>query len=81
MVKTKKNTMLITSPRELIELINHNTYIFNKKIKKLSLKTKLTGMAFICCGIYIIVSYRNLEEETYKLSIRVKKLENKTEGE
>lgn len=84
MAKNKSNrTMIIHDIEDLVALENHNTRALCHKLEKLAKRNRtMTTIGLITAGvvIYIADKSRKLDEELYKLSIRVKKLENK-EGE
>lgn len=83
MAKHKRKTMAISSLSDLVYLVNNNTGAFDSAIRKLMRKNrsaKIVGLMALCCGVYAAIEHQKQEEELYKLSIRVKKLENK-EGE
>lgn len=84
MAKTNSNrTMVIHNIEDMVKLENHNTQALVHKLKKLAKRNrKMTAICLITAGAVIYLAYesRKQEEELYKLSIRMKKLENK-EGE
>lgn len=83
MAKPKRNSMTVATLKDMVELVNNNTEAFDTAIRKLVRKnrtTKLFGVAALVFACYTAYECRKQEEELYKLSIRVKKLENK-EGE
>lgn len=82
MVKAKK-PVPITSMGDLVDLVNHNCDIFERRIKKLAKSTrslKVLCVAAIGYAVYSAIEYKKQEEQVYQLSVRVKKLEN-SEGE
>ena len=79
----KKNYMTIKNPADMVHLINHNIEVFEDAILKLAKKNRnacILGTAAIICAVTTAVKCRKQDEELYRLSIRVQKLENK-EGE
>ncbi len=83
MAKRKRSTMTVATLKDMVELVNNNTEAFDTAIRKLIRKNrtaKLFGVAALAFAIYTTYECQKQEEELYKLSIRVKKLENK-EGE
>lgn len=83
MAMHKRKTMAISSLSDLVYLVNNNTGSFDSAIRKLTRKNrsaKIIGFMALCVGVYTAIEYQKQEEELYKLSIRLKKLENK-EGE
>ncbi len=83
MAKPKMKTMTISSLEDMVNLVNINSDIFNTLIRKSLRKgraAKIFGLAALAGSVYTVMKYRKQEEELYRLSIRLKKLENK-EGE
>lgn len=84
MAKNKSiHTMTIRNIDDLVALVNYNTRVSCHKLEKLAKRNRtMTTIGLITAGvvIYIADKSRKLDEELYKLSVRVKKLENK-EGE
>lgn len=84
MAKKKKTAeMIIRSLGDVVELVNQNTDIFESQIKKLRKSNrglKIFNFIVIGCAIYSALESRKRDEELYRLSVRVRKLENK-EGE
>lgn len=69
----------ITSLGDLIDLVNHNSDIFERKIKRLTKSNR--GIKVLCVAtigyvIYSAIEAQKREEQIYNLSVRVKKLEN-----
>ena len=83
MAKKQKNTKLIHDLPDLIELVNHNTVVIERQIKKLaksSRRSRILILIGVGYAVYAAIQCRKQEEELYRLSVRVNKLENK-EGE
>lgn len=84
MAKNKSNrTMVIHNIGDMVALENHNTQALGHMLKKLAKRNRsMTLIGLLTAGglIYLADKSRKQEEELYKLSIRIKKLENK-EGE
>ena len=84
MAKTNSNrTMVIHNIGDMVALENHNTQALGHRLKKLAKRNRsmtLIGLLTVGGLIYLADKSRKQEEELYKLSIRVEKLENK-EGE
>lgn len=82
----KKNgmkVMTIKTVEDLVALVNHNTHVIDRAVRKVtksSRTAKVFGAVALAYAIYAAAECRRQEEELYRLSIRVKKLENK-EGE
>ena len=84
MAKKKEKVMIVKTLGDAVELINHNTTALEHAIEKVA-KKKNRGLKFLCiaalaCAVYTAVECRKQDEELYRLSIRVRKLENE-EGE
>lgn len=76
-------SVLIDTLEDAVDLINNNTEVIMSNITKLSKQNrrlKLLNVFAVGCGIYLIKKLSDRDEELYKLSVRIKKLENK-EGE
>ena len=84
MAKNKSsNTMVIHNLGDMVALENHNTQVLKKTMKKLTKRANnsvTVGLITACAVICLMDKIKKQEEEIYKLSIRIKKLENK-EGE
>lgn len=84
MAKKKKYEYVpISSLEDMVELVNDNVDVFNRKIAKLTKRNRslmALSAAALVYAIYATVQCRKQDEELYRLSIRVNKLENK-EGE
>ena len=81
--KKRVEEMVIRSLEDVVELVNRNTDVFNFRINKLAKSArrwKVLGIVAIVCAVSAAAECRKQDEELYKLSIRVQKLENK-EGE
>lgn len=79
----KKNTVPISSMEDLVNLINHNVEVLDRRTRKLaksSRSLRVLCMFAIGYAIYAAVENRKQEEKIYQLSVRVKKLE-RDEGE
>lgn len=78
MVKMSKKSIPITSMGDLLELVNHNCEVLDRRTKKLvksSHKLKVLCIAAIGYAIYTAIMSQKQEEQIYQLSVRVKKLE------
>lgn len=79
----KKNIVPINSMRDLVDLVNHNSQVLDRRTKKLVKSARnMKILCFIAVGyaIYTVIEYRKQEEQVYQLSVRVNKLEQ-SEGE
>lgn len=79
----KKNIVPINSMRDLVDLVNHNSQVLDRRTKKLVKSARnMKILYFIAVGyaIYTAIEYRKQEEQVYQLSVRVNKLEQ-SEGE
>lgn len=79
----KRKAVPISSLGDLIDLVNHNCDLFDRRTKKLAKGTRnLKVLCFMAIGyaIYTAVECRKQEEQVYQLSVRVNKLEQ-SEGE
>lgn len=77
MAKIKK-MVPISSVSDLLDLVNHNCDVFERRIGKLAKSNrglKILCVAAIGCAICSAIECRKQEEELYRLSIRVSKLE------
>lgn len=74
----KKNIVPISSMEDLIDLINHNSEVFDRRTRKLAKSSRnlkiLCGFA-VGYAIYAVIESRKHEEQLYQLSVRVNKLE------
>lgn len=81
---TKKRTAVpIGSMGDLVDLVNHNCDLFDRRTKKLAKGNRnLKALYIIAIGyaIYTGIQCRKQEEQIYQLSLRVNKLEQ-SEGE
>lgn len=84
MVKKKKFEYVpVNSLEDMVELVNDNVDVFDRKIAKLTKRNRslmALSVVAVSYAIYAIMQTRKQDEELYRLSIRVNKLENK-EGE
>lgn len=77
-----KKVMLVRNLRDLTVLVNRNTEFLTKELNKLqkgSRKFKvLAGLAVVCAAVS---EYKRgqMEEELYRLNVRLKKLERREE--
>lgn len=75
----KKQKMIpIGSVSELLDLVNYNCEVLERRIEKLAKSNR--GLKFLCvaaigCAIYSVIECRKQEEEVYRLSIKMNKLE------
>lgn len=81
--KKRIETVPIKSLGDLVELVNNNTYVFDKVARKLGKKSHRMG--FICgiaviAATYAVSECRRLDDELYRLKVRLDKMEYK-EGE
>ena len=79
----KKTTVPIICMGDLVDLVNHNCDVFERRIKKLTKSNRnLKVLCFITVGyaIYTAMECRKQEEQLYQLSIKMQKLEH-DEGE
>lgn len=79
----KKNIIPINSMGDLVDLINHNSKVLDRRTNKLAKSTRnVKVLCFVVAGyaIYTTIQCRKQEEELYQLSLKVKKLEH-DEGE
>ncbi len=83
MAKKKNVPKPIRSMGDLVDLVNHNCEVFDRRTKKLAKSTrnlKVLCVVTIGYAVYTAVKSRNQEEQIYQLSVKVKKLE-RGEGE
>ena len=83
MGKKKGRWMHISTLGDVVELVNNNTDALDRSIYKLIKKnrtTRIIAVLAIVYSVYAAVNLQKQDEELYKLSIRVNKLESK-EGE
>ena len=81
--KKKIVSVPIRTTEDLLNLINHNVDATEKALAKLSRKNRRLGVVSAVAIVFALCAAsecRKQDEELYKLSIRVQKLENK-EGE
>lgn len=81
--RNHSDTMMVRNLGDAVKLINHNTKALEHTITKVAKNArgaKAFGVVALCYAAYTAAKCRQMEEEQYKLSIRVQKLENK-EGE
>ncbi len=78
----KKNIVPVTSMRDLVELVNHNSVALDRRTRKLAKSArnlKVLCIMTIGYAIYTMAKYQKQEEQVYQLSVRVKKLEQSEE--
>ncbi len=77
-----KKVMLVRNLRDLTTLMNHNMDVFAKGFDKLQKGTRkfkvLAGLAIVCA---VVSEYKRgqMEEDLYRLNVRLKKLERREE--
>ena len=79
----KKNIVTVTSVKDVVDIVNHNTSVFDRRTKKLAKGNRnLKVLCLMAIGYAIYAAVENLkqEEKVYQLSVRVQKLEQ-GEGE
>lgn len=79
----KKNIVHINSMRDLVDLVNHNSQVLDRRTKKLVKSARnMEILCFIAVGyaIYTAIECRKQEEQIYQLSVKMNKLEQ-SEGE
>ena len=79
----KKNIVPINSMQDLVDLVNHNSQVLDRRTKKLVRSARnVKILCFVAVGyaIYTAIECRKQEEQVYQLSVRVNKLEQ-SEGE
>ena len=82
MVK-KKNIVPINSMGDLVDLINHNSNVLDRRTRKLAKGNRnLKVLCLMAIGytIYTGIQCRKQEEQIYQLSVKMNKLEQ-SEGE
>ena len=82
MVK-KKNIVPINSMGDLVDLINHNSNVLDRRTKKLAKgnrNLKVLCIMAIGYAIYTGIQCRKQAEQIYQLSVKMNKLEQ-SEGE
>lgn len=82
MVK-KKNIVPINSMDDLVDLINHNSNVLDRRTRKLAKgnrNLKVLCLMAIGYAIYTGIQCRKQEEQIYQLSVKMNKLEQ-SEGE
>ena len=82
MVK-KKNIVPINSMGDLVDLINHNSNVLDRRTRKLAQgnrNLKVLCLMAIGYAIYTGIQCRKQEEQIYQLSVKMNKLEQ-SEGE
>lgn len=81
--KNKMKNVPIKSAADLVDLVNHNTDVFDNALRKLGRKNRRLGVISAVAVVFAVCTAaecRRQDDELYKLSVRVQKLENK-EGE
>ncbi len=79
----KKNIVPINSMGDLVDLINHNSNVLDRRTKKLAKgnrNLKVLCIMAIGYAIYTGIQCRKQEEQIYQLSVKMNKLEQ-SEGE
>ena len=79
----KKNIVPINSMGDLVDLINHNSNVLDRRTKKLAKGNRnLEVLCIMAIGyaIYTGIQCRKQEEQIYQLSVKMNKLEQ-SEGE
>ena len=79
----KKNSVPINSMGDLVDLINHNSNVLDRRTKKLAKgnrNLKVLCIMAIGYAIYTGIQCRKQEEQIYQLSVKMNKLEQ-SEGE
>ena len=79
----KKNIVPIYSMGDLVDLINHNSNVLDRRTKKLAKgnrNLKVLCIMAIGYAIYTGIQCRKQEEQIYQLSVKMNKLEQ-SEGE
>lgn len=79
----KRKAVPISSMGDLIDLVNHNCDLFDRRTKKLAKSTR--NLKILCVfavgyAIHATIERRKQEEQVYQLSVRVSKLDQ-SEGE
>lgn len=79
----KRKSVLIASIGDLIDLVNHNCELFDRRTRKLAKgnrNLKVLCLMAIGYAIYTGIQCRKQEEQIYQLSVKMNKLEQ-SEGE
>ena len=79
----KKNIVPINSMGDLVDLINHNSNVLDRRTRKLAKGNRnLKVLCLMASGyaIYTGIQFRKQEEQIYQLSVKMNKLEQ-SEGE
>jgi hypothetical protein len=79
----KKNIVPINSMGDLVDLINHNSNVLDRRTRKLAKgnrNLKVLCLMAIGYAIYTGIQFRKQEEQIYQLSVKMNKLEQ-SEGE
>lgn len=79
----KKNIVPINSMGDLVDLINHNSNVLDRRTKKLAKgnrNLKVLCIMAIGYAIYTGIQCRKQAEQIYQLSVKMNKLEQ-SEGE
>lgn len=79
----KRKSVPIASIGDLIDLVNHNCELFDRRTKKLAKgnrNLKVLCLMAIGYAIYTGIQCRKQEEQIYQLSVKMNKLEQ-SEGE
>lgn len=79
----KKDIVPINSMGDLVDLINHNSNVLDRRTKKLAKgnrNLKVLCIMAIGYAIYTGIQCRKQEEQIYQLSVKMNKLEQ-SEGE
>lgn len=79
----KKNIVTVTSVKDVVDIVNHNTSVFDRRTKKLAKgnrNLKVLCLMAIGYAIYTGIQCRKQEEQIYQLSVKMNKLEQ-SEGE
>lgn len=79
----KKNIVTVTSVKDVVDIVNHNTSVFDRRTKKLAKgnrNLKVLCLMAIRYTIYTGIQCRKQEEQIYQLSVKMNKLEQ-SEGE
>lgn len=83
MARRKKiKTISIRSMADLVELVNSNTYAIDKALLNLSRKNRRMGIIGVFAAVIAVSAVsecRRLDDELYRLKIRLDKLEYKGE--
>lgn len=76
----KQKTMVISTLADMVTLENANTQVMVKAMKKMNKKlnrTRLFGVLSAGCMVLMYLRQYKQEEDIYRLSVRIKKMENK----